>query len=101
MEFLKYKNHSFCMGIDDRLSVPVPYISRHAPYDLTNYHWARKTKSTGRLKRLSWNIYRSGKFVAQVNISPIVKEPEELQIIMEHLLHYDEKAGLKPRIDHT
>jgi hypothetical protein len=67
-------------------------ITRNAPYDLTEYHWARHKKGDN---NAPWIIYREGKLVQ--TSEPGLTVPQ----VIEKLLELDRAAKLTARIDRT
>ena len=75
------------------------YMSRHAPYDLTDYHWAKKVPNMKATKQ--WHIIHNGRIVEHLVLPLETSEQEEYETVMEHLFAMDESAHLKPCIDRT
>ena len=77
---------SFTVDIDSRTKTE--YVTSHHPYDLQEYHWARRSPKNG-----NWVVYRSYE-----TITCYEKEltPEE---VAEYLLDHD--TDLLPIIDRT
>lgn len=89
--------HQFYSAIDSRTETP--YIRRLAPYDMTNYHWARKVPNMNHV--FLWNIYREGQLIDKVSFDAVMNDQSELEAVALKLIQYDEKAKLRPCIDRT
>lgn len=71
-------------------------ISRIAPYDMTNYHWARLEPGC-----TLWEFFRNGRLVETLVPKRSLRGDALYERIAEELKELDTSAGLGPRIDHT
>lgn len=97
MEFVCDKTRYYTR-IDSRTNTMA--IIRIAPYDFTEYHWARK--STDQVVNSSkWNTYREGKKISVLTFPSVPTEEEEYMLVAKELIRLDTEARLTSRIDHT
>lgn len=93
------EKRTYASQIDSRTDTLT--VTRIAPYDFTNYHWARKN-TVQDAKTVKWTAYRNGKFVEPITFSHrFADEETEVFYVAKALIELDKEAKLIPHIDRT
>ena len=94
---IKNQYGRFNVTIDCRTNTEA--ITRIAPYDFTEYHWARASTATrhGRV----WQFFRAGRQVEELEVRSGMTISQIRERITEELDMLDRNANLQPCIDRS